>query len=339
VSATEAPGAGRRGAGGGGGGGGASVEGATVPRADWRSYYGRPVLKEPVWKPEIPFYFFTGGVGGASAGLAFVAGLRGNEELARRAWACALAGVGASPVLLISDLGKSSRFLNMLRLFKVTSPMSVGSWLLTASGLATTVAAADAWTPYVPVPAGRAARVAAAVCGMPLTTYTAALVANTAVPVWHEARVTLPFVFAASGAASAGAAAVVATPAKEAAPARRLAIGGAIAGIAALQVMERRLGDLAEPYRTGAAGGLKRAAGALTGAGAGLLAAAGRRRPAAVAGGTLLLAGAVCERWSIFRAGFQSAADPRATVEPQRRAIASGERRGASRRARSVAEK
>ena len=297
----------------------------------------RAVIKEPIWKPEIPFYFFTGGVGGTSAGLALLAGLGGNDELARRAWACALAGVGASPPLLISDLGKPSRFLNMLRLFKVTSPMSVGSWILSAAGLATTIAAADAWTPYVPAPAGRVARVAAAALGMPLTTYTAALISNTAVPVWHEARATLPFVFAASGAMSAGAAAVVATPPKEAAPARRLALGGALAGVAALQVMERRLGDLGDPYKSGAAGRLKRAAGALTAAGAGLLAGAGRRRPAAVAGGTLLLAGAVCERWSIFRAGFQSAADPRATIAPQRRAIATGQRRGASRRAGSLA--
>jgi hypothetical protein len=316
-----------------------SAEGATVPRAEWRSYYGRPVLKEPVWKPEIPFYFFTGGLGGTSAGLALVAGMRGNEELARRAWACALAGVGASPALLISDLGKSSRFLNMLRLFKVTSPMSVGSWLLSASGLATTIAAADAWTPYVPLPMARIARVAAAALGLPLTTYTAALISNTAVPVWHEARATLPFVFAASAAMSAGGAAVVATPANESAPARRLAVGGAVAGVAALQVMERRLGDLAEPYKSGAAGKLKRAAGALTAGGAGLLVGAGRRRPAAVAGGSLLLAAAVCERWSIFRAGFQSAADPRATVEPQRRAVATGRRRGASRRARSAVAK
>jgi Polysulphide reductase, NrfD len=307
-----------------------SAEGATIARADWRSYYGRPVIKEPVWKPEIPFYFFTGGLGGASAGLALVAGLRGNDELARRAWACALGGVGASPPLLISDLGMSSRFLNMLRVFKVTSPMSVGSWLLGATGLATAVAAADAWTPYVPVPAGRAARAAAAALGMPLTTYTAALVANTAVPVWHEARATLPFVFAASGAASAGAAATVATPPRHAGPARRLAVGGAVATTLGLQVMERRLGDLGEPYKSGAAGKLKHAAEALTLSGAALLAGLGRRRPAAVAGGALMLAGAICERWSIFRAGFQSAADPKYTVDPQRRAIDAGERRGAS---------
>jgi hypothetical protein len=311
-----------------------SAEGATIPRAEWRSYYGRPVLKEPVWKPEIPFYFFTGGLGGASAMLALVAGARGNDVLARRAWLSALAGVGVSPALLVSDLGKSSRFFNMLRVFKVTSPMSVGSWLLSASGLATTVAAADAWTPYVPAPAGRVARVAAAALGMPLTTYTAALVANTAVPAWHEARATLPFVFAASGAASAGAAAVIATPPEAAAPARRLAVGGAAATAVTMELMRHRLRDLGEPYETGAAGKLKHAAMALSATGAGLIAGLGRKRPAAIAGGALLAGGAICERWSIFRAGFQSAADPKYTVGPQRAGIEAGERRGASRTGR-----
>jgi len=301
-----------------------SAEGATVPRAEWDSYYGRPVLKPPVWKPEIPFYLFTGGLGGASAGLAVLAEATGDDELARRAWAVALAGVGVSPVLLISDLGKSSRFLNMLRLFKVTSPMSVGSWLLVAAGGATSVAAADAWTPLVPVPFGRAARVAAGVLGMPLATYTAALLSNTAVPVWHEARVLLPFVFAASASLSAGAAAAVVTPAAEAGAARRVALGGAVASATAVQLMERRLGELGEPYGEGAAGRLKRAALGLIAAGAGVMAAFGRGRAGAAAGGGLMLAGAVGERWSIFRAGFQSAADPRYTVLPQRRRVGSG---------------
>jgi DMSO reductase anchor subunit len=304
---------------------------ATVPRGETRSYYGRPVLKAPVWKPEIPFYFFTGGVGGASAGLAFVAGLRGNDVLARRAWLNAFAGIGASPALLVSDLGRPERFLNMLRLFKVTSPMSVGSWVLAASGLATTVAAADAWTGVVPAAVGRPARVAAAALGLPLATYTAALISHTAVPAWHKARVTLPFVFAASAATSAGAAAVLTTPAGAAGPARRLALGGTAATGVAFEVMRHRLGKLGEPYGQGAAGRLRRAASALTVAGAGLIAARGRRRPEAVAGGALLLAGAVCERWSVFRAGFQSAADPVYTIGPQRRAIDAGERRGATR--------
>ena len=110
--------------------------------------------------------------------------------------------MGVSPLLLISDLGYPSRFLNMLRMFKVTSPMSVGSWVLVGSGTATAVAAAHAWTGLLPGPA-RVARPAAALLGLPLSTYTAALIANTAVPVWHEARAELPVMFAAGGATSA----------------------------------------------------------------------------------------------------------------------------------------
>ena len=142
------------------------------------SYHGQPVIKEPIWTWEIPTYFFTGGLAGASAGLAYLSDLRGNEVLARRAWTAAFGGIVVSPVFLISDLGRPMRFLNMLRMFKVTSPMSVGSWILSASGAATTLAAVDAWTGLFPR-AGRVARPAAALLGLPLSTYTAALIANT----------------------------------------------------------------------------------------------------------------------------------------------------------------
>jgi hypothetical protein len=90
-----------------------------------------------------------------------------------------------------------------------------------------------------------------------------------------------------------------------------------------MTTMERRLGFLAEPYKEGEAGRLARAAKALTATGA-LVAGArgGRRRGAAIAGGALVLAGEACLRWSVFKAGFQSARDPRYTVEPQRRRLA-----------------
>ena len=164
--------------------------------AEPRSYYGRPVIKEPIWKPEIPLYFFTGGLAGASAGLAFAARVSGNDKLARVAVGNAFAGIAVSPALLISDLGKPSRFLNMLRVFKITSPMSVGSWLLAAEGGALSVAAAHEFFGWFPRPLGRTAEAVAAFLGMPLATYTAALIANTAVPVWHAGRHELPFMFA-----------------------------------------------------------------------------------------------------------------------------------------------
>ncbi len=167
------------------------------------SYHGRPVLKAPVWTWEVPAYFFAGGLAGASAGLAFAAGHAGHDVLARRTWPVALGALSASPALLISDLGRPERFLNMLRLVKPTSPMSVGSWILTAGGAATAAATVLDRTGRLPR-FGPAAQGAAALFGLPLTTYTAVLVANTAVPAWHEARRTLPFAFAAGAAASAG---------------------------------------------------------------------------------------------------------------------------------------
>ena len=296
-------------------------------------YYGRPIIKEPVWTPEIPIYFFTGGLAGASAGLAFMAERTGNEVLARRAWIAALGGVAVSPALLISDLGVPTRFLNMLRMFKVTSPMSVGSWILSVSGVSTGLAAVNSLTGLFPV-LGKASKPVAALFGLPLSTYTGALIANTSVPIWHNGRRTLPALFAAGAAASAGAAATVMTPVRHAAPARRLAIIGAASELVATNVMEEHLGGVAQPYHEGSSGTLTRVAKVLTAVGGMTIGAWGhRRRSAAVIGGGALLAGALTERFAVFRAGFESAKDPKFTVGPQRERIEAGRGRGASQRA------
>lgn len=294
--------------------------------------YRRPVLKEPVWTWEIPVYFYAGGLAGASAGLAALAELRGNEELARRATDLALAGAVVSPALLISDLGRPSRFLNMLRMFKVTSPMSVGSWVLAAFGGATALG----WLSQrfaEGSPAGRAVRALAGLLGLPLASYTAALVANTAVPAWHESRKTLPFVFVSGAATSAGGALAALVPLDAAAPARRLAIGGAIAELAAKEALEHGLGELSDAYESGTAHRAGLVGKSTVAGGALLLAVAGgRSRAAAVAGGLLLNVGALAARYSVFEAGTQSAADPHQTVDPQRERVASGASPGASTR-------
>ncbi|HEX3511342.1 MAG TPA: NrfD/PsrC family molybdoenzyme membrane anchor subunit [Solirubrobacteraceae bacterium] len=302
----------------------------TVPRAD--SYYGRGVIKAPVWTKEIPCYFFIGGLAGASGTFAFLSERR-HPRLARRAWLTSLAGLVVSPALLISDLGRPARFLNMLRMFKITSPMSVGSWVLAGSGAATAgvglqlLSGRFRWL-------ARVCRPIAGTLGLPLATYTGALLAQTAVPVWHEARRELPALFAAGAAASAGAAATVLAPIDEAAPARRLALVGAAAELALAKHMEDGLHELAGPYREGPAAAYSRAASALVSAGALIVAVPARRsRPAAVAGGALLLAGAFCARWSVFKAGFDSARDPGYTVGPQRRRVSGGRGHGASRHA------
>lgn len=298
-----------------------------------RSYYGRPVIKEPVWTWEIPCYFFAGGLAGASSVLATFSRLAGNEKLARRARLLALAGAAVSPALLISDLGRPDRFYNMLRVFKPTSPMSMGTWLLSAFGATTGLAVADDLLGLFPR-AGKLAEGTSALLGPGLSTYTAVLVSDTSVPVWHEARKELPLVFAAGSAASAGAAAAMLTPVAEAGPARRLAIGGALAEVGASELMKRRLGPLlSEPYREGDSGRYERLSSALVGAGAAVLALFGRRsRFASVAGGALVLAGAALGRWAVFRAGFRSARDPKYTVESQRERLRERDGRGDSRR-------
>ena len=297
-----------------------------------QSYHGQPVLKEPIWTWEIPTYFFTGGIAGASAGLAALAAARGNQVLARRAWSVATAGIMVSPALLISDLGRPTRFLNMLRMYKVTSPMSVGSWILAGSGAFTSAAALHAWTGALPRTA-RIAGPAAAVLGLPLSSYTAALIANTAVPAWHQGRRQLPFMFASGAALSAGAASVIATPTKHAAPARRLALGGAVCELGASVALEKAVGEHARAYKSGAAGMLRLVTRTTLAAGAALLVNRGRDSRAASAGaGALLLTGALAARWHVFKAGVQSASDPAAVIGPQRAAVDRGERRGAARR-------
>ena len=299
--------------------------------SDVRSYYGRPVLKEPVWKAEIPIYFFTGGLGGASSVLSLVARVAGNELLARRSIQIASAADAVSPPLLISDLGRPERFLNMLRVYKVTSPMSVGSWILAYSSAASSVSAFLNTIGRLRR-VSELARTAAAFSGAPLAIYTATLISDTAIPVWHEARRELPFLFGSSAVASAGAASAIAVPPAEAGPARRLAVGGVLLENALFRLMEKRLGMVGEPYSTGEAGKFKRIATGCTLSGAALLATAGRRsRLMAVTGGALVLAGEAAVRWSVFKAGFQSARDPKYVVEPQRERAAS--RAGAARSA------
>jgi formate-dependent nitrite reductase membrane component NrfD len=283
-----------------------------------RSYYGRPIIKEPVWKPEIPLYFFLGGMAGAADTLALGARLTGNERLRIASLYTAAVGVALSPYFLIKDLGRPMRFYNMLRVFKVRSPMSVGTWVLSLESAATSVAAGCQLFGVLPR-IRKAAQVVAGLVGPAQSTYTGALVADSVVPVWHEGRHELPFLFAASSAASAGGATAALMPPEAAAPARRLALLGGVAALVAKQVMEKRMGKFsAEPYHKGQAGKYSRLAAGATLAGTALMALAGRRRAGAVTAGTLLLAGSLCERFAVYHAGKISAADPHYTSIPQR---------------------
>ena len=291
---------------------------AVVPEADFRSYYGRPVLKPPVWKqPDVPAYLFVGGVAGVSAVLAEGAAVTGRPALERATRIAAAAGSGLGAVALVHDLGRPERFLNMLRVFKPTSPLSVGSWILAPFNTLAGAAAASAVTGRLPL-LGRAAGIGAATLGPPLATYTAALIADTAVPAWHEAYRELPFLFAGSAAAAAGGLAMATVPVEQAGPARRVAAAGCVLEYAADHLMRRRLGMLAEPYQRGRPGRLLRAARVLTLAGAGGAVLGGRSRTLSALGGGALMAGSLLTRFGVFQAGVASAKDPRYTVVPQR---------------------
>jgi hypothetical protein len=296
-----------------------------VPPAEFRSYYGRPILKQPTWKvPDVPAYLYMGGAAGVSASLAALADLTGRPELRRVGRLAAAAGAGVSVGALVHDLGRPERFLNMLRVFKPTSPLSVGSWLLAPFGTLAGMAAAAELTGRAPT-LGRAAGAGAGLLGPALATYTAVLLADTAIPAWHEAYRELPFVFAGSALASGGGLGLAAG--RDAGPARRVAVAGAALELAASTALERRIGFAARAYTGGRPGRVLRAARLATAAGAlGVLAAGlpGRRgRWLGVAGGLLLNAAAAATRYGVFDAGRASVADPAYTIVPQRARLAS----------------
>ena len=293
-------------------------ERSMVPEPEFESYYGRPILKEPTWKtPDVPLYLFLGGLAGCSALLAEGAALTGRPQLEKVARLAAAGGASAGTVALVHDLGRPERFLNMLRVFKPTSPLSVGSFILAPFASFAGAAAASQVTGLLPR-LGRLSGVGAAAFGPPLATYTAALVANTAAPAWHEAHRELPFVFGGSGAQAAGGLAMLLVSADQAGPARRMALAGAAIELVAAETMLRR-GLVSEPYKIGTPGTLMRLARGATVAATAATVVGGRRsRVVAGLAGASYLAASLLTRFGVFEAGRLSTRDPKYVVIPQR---------------------
>ncbi len=306
-----------------------------VPEAEFSSYYGRNVVKPPPWGHEIPAYLFLGGLAGASGLIAAGAQFTRRPRLRRNSRLGAIGALGLGSAALVLDLGRPERFLNMLRTLKVTSPMSIGSWILSlyAAGAGVTAAIeVDRLTgsrfplgplrrllPIVDVGAG----LWTAAFAPPLAAYTAVLLADTANPTWNAAKDELPFVFVSSASLAAGGLAMVTTPVAETGPARILAVVGAAVETAATQVMHRRMDPtVAETLHHGHAGKLLKASEILTIAGGLGALVAGKHRAIAVASGVTLLAASALTRFGIFEAGIDSAKDPKYTIEPQKRRLA-----------------
>jgi len=286
------------------------------------AYYDLPILHSPVWTWQIGAYLFIGGAAGMSAVIGFASVLAGDPlAFVRAALAIAAAGAAISPLLLIWDLGRPARFLNMLRVFKWRSAMSVGVWTLVLfSGfvfsalLLDRVLGANPGTSSVAGILALAAIAGAALTGAVLATYTGVLLGATAVPVWSRHHRLLPVHFGVVALGSA--AALLELGGQAIAPLNGIGLAAsAIEIVIGASIELRRHGAAGRALRTGAPARLLRAAGALTGPVALVLRLASLTNPAAAC----FVLGAILSRYGWLLAGRASALDPRETLAAQRR--------------------
>lgn len=306
-------------------------------------YYGLPVIHAPEWDWLIVAYFYFGGIAGASYALASIAELLGGEEnrrLARTGRYLALAATLPCPPLLILDLGRPGRFHHMLRVVKIQSPMSVGTWTLLAHSLGVGLSVVAQAAEDGLLGDGRIARLGRALPAKAIGAaglapsfffggYTGTLVGVTAVPLWARNVLLLGPLFLASAVSTASAAlglllsAQTGTRRETLARLESLETVAQLAEAVLMVVTEARLGPtLGRPLHEGKLGLVHRF-GAI---GAGLVAPLGLRvlrrlglplpeRAATVVSGLLTLGGGLLFRYTILYGGLRSAEDPVATFE------------------------
>jgi formate-dependent nitrite reductase membrane component NrfD len=298
--------------------------GAPFPRPNSAlGYYGIPLLNEPVWTWQVPLYFFVGGAAGASALIGFSAHVFSTDPgFARAALWVALGGGLLCPLLLVADLGRPSRFLNMLRVFKLRSPMSVGAWTLVlfSSGITLAVASgeliAKGYDGHLLVFLQWAGEVTATLSGLILISYTGVLLGVTAVPVWSENRVLLPPTFVASGLGSAAGILELLGFLNPVTQALGIVAACAETLIGGLIEVRRRRVD--EPLRSGRTGWALLAAEALAGPISLFLRIWWASDPIGrKAAAVCFLAGALTIRYAWLAAGRVSARNPQALFELQ----------------------
>jgi hypothetical protein len=289
------------------------------------SYYGLPVLKGPVWTWEVPLYFIVGGISGVSACIAFAAQLLHRDPaLIRFALWMALIGGAICPVLLISDLGRPARFLNMLRVFKFQSAMSLGAWILVAFSNCVLLALVclelkmRGFSNPLLTPLLWFGECSGAVTGLLLASYTGVLIGATAIPVWSENRIVLPVHFLTSGL---GCSSGILELAGFLIPATQI-IGFVASGIETLIgiLLELRKSRVGAPLYRGESGWTLRIAGIVEGPVALLLRLIAGSTPAGrYAAAGCFLAGALLSRYGWIWAGRVSAHDPHALFQLQRK--------------------
>ena len=289
------------------------------------TYYDRPLLKEPVWKIDIPIYYFLGGAAGAALVLGAAAQVDGDVRLKSFAQRCHWIGIIGSTtggILLVHDLGRPERFLNMLRVFRPTSPMNVGAWILSgAAPLAITAGLLSGRRGLLGT-VGHVAGYGSGLFGLGLAGYTGVLVSNTAIPLYQHSRRIMPVLFLASAAASA---ASILDLTFDDPRANRITLtfgtAGRLAELAAAYAVESNAALLPRvglPLQHGVSGALWKAATVLTAASLVISVIPGKSRSRRKWAGALGALGSLCLRLGMHYAGAASARDPRASFEPQR---------------------
>lgn len=296
-----------------------------VPSREDPTYYGHPVIKKSVWTWDIPFYYYVGGVAGGAAVLGAAATLIGRDEfpdlIPRSRWA-GTAGSVISGALLIHDLGRPERFVYMLRVFRPSSPMNMGTWILTGFSLLCGFAAITSGGPGPVRAIGDAAAIGAGLFGLVLSGYTGVLVSNTVIPVWQRPHRTLPLLFLASAAASASS--LLEFLPWNSSEERAITIYGALGKLADLgccQLAEQQIQGVPEavaPLREGLSGFLWNAGKVLSAASLVLSIAPGSSRTKLRWTAALGTVGALCLRFGVHYAGQRSAGNPKATFHQQR---------------------
>lgn len=289
------------------------------------TYYERPLLHESIWGWAIPTYYYVGGLTGATLALAAAAQIRGSNNLRGLVNRCRWIGfIGAciSGALLIYDLGRHWRFFNMLRVFRPTSPMNMGAWILSGAGGTSLVTVLFHGCPGLLGKAGEVFSYASGIFGLGLATYTGVLVSNSAIPLWQESRRVLPLLFASSAMASVGSAFEVFVQNDDE---RRItkAFGavGQLAEITAAIVMEKQVSAVprvARPLKCGLSGFMWKTAAVLTATSVAVGALPNGSRSKRVTAGVLGTLGSLLMRFSIEHAGVASARDARASFHQQR---------------------
>jgi formate-dependent nitrite reductase membrane component NrfD len=298
------------------------------PSGQTPTYYGVPVLKEPVWIWTIAAYFYAGGLAGMSATLGSAAQVLGGREmqsLVKKTRWIASAGAAISTGLLIQDLGRPERFLHMLRIFKLTSPMSMGSWILSGFSAAANASVVLPYGPRIFRPLAGVFGIMAGLLGLPLAAYTGVLLVQTALPLWRNPLWSV--LALCSGTAAAGSfLSLLPLNAKEARAVHMFSLIGECAELLVANEIEKeasRVRRVAKPLHEGLTGFLWQGAKVLTVASAVISIMPGHSRKKRIAAGVLGTAAGVCVRFAYFLAGKRSARDPRATFEQQRQIPAS----------------